>query len=179
MSINLIVITGSSGTGKSSLARALQEELLPDVWLHFSPDSIFDCLPPSIIESVNCRNDWSSVDSKALVHSAYACTKTLLKAGHRLIFDCVIANSKGAQTLHTVFGEFTPIFVGLTCSWDQIAQRTLARGDRTLEEAEHGFRSAGPHLWNDYTYETSTMSPPAIAGQLAKSLGVRFNGGGA
>lgn len=99
MPLRLVVITGSSGVGKSSLARALQEELLPDQWLHFSVDSLFYCLPSSIVLRVDQYNDWSLVDSRAIIDSSHACVRTLLEQGHRVIFDTVITSEKAATGL--------------------------------------------------------------------------------
>ncbi|MBK1791934.1 phosphotransferase-like protein [Persicirhabdus sediminis] len=41
MTPSVIVIYGASSSGKTCLAKAIQEELLPSVWLSFSLDSIF------------------------------------------------------------------------------------------------------------------------------------------
>ena len=163
MQRELIVITGSSGVGKSTLAHALQEELLPDHWLHFSVDSLFYCLPRSVVLRVDQQNDWSLVDSRAIVGAAYACARTLLNHGHRVIFDAVILAESGAKEMLRAFDGLGPLLVELTCSWDEIARRTLARGDRTLAEAEHGYRNAGGHLKADHAFDTSNASAEQIA----------------
>src|ERR1043165_8335450 len=110
----LVVIIGSSGVGKSTLARALQEELLPDIWLHFSIDSIFYCLPRSVVLRVDELNDHSSVDSHAIVASAYACANTLLDLGHKVLFDAVVLNKNGAQQMLDAFAGSEPLLVELT-----------------------------------------------------------------
>jgi chloramphenicol 3-O phosphotransferase len=166
----LVVITGSSGVGKSSLARALQEELLPDQWLHFSFDTLFYCLPSSIVLRVDQHNDRSLVDSRAIAASSHACVRTLLERGHNVIFDTVIMSEKGARSLLQAFNELDPMVVALTCSWEQIRNRTLARGDRTLEEAELGFRSAGGHLQVHHTFDSTSVTAEEIAARLAVHL---------
>ncbi|HZI51458.1 MAG TPA: AAA family ATPase [Terriglobia bacterium] len=170
MTANLIVISGGSGTGKSTLCRALQEALLPDVWLHFSVDSILYCLPQSILDRANLKNDWSSIDIKLICSGAYACVNVLLSAGHKVIFDCVVLTEKGADAMLSAFQEYRPILVGLSCSWEEIKRRTVARGDRTLEEAEYSFRNAGTHVPHHYTFETTSMPPEVIASQLVQRL---------
>jgi chloramphenicol 3-O phosphotransferase len=166
----LIVITGSSGVGKSTLARALQEELLPDQWLHLSVDSILYCLPGSVVQQVNQHNDHAAVDSEAIVAAAYACARTLLGLGHKVVFDAVILSQKGAQGLLRAFDGFDPVLVTLSCSWEEIERRTRARGDRTLAEAEHGYRSAAGCLAADYTIDTTSASPEELAVKLARAV---------
>ncbi|MBI4220382.1 MAG: AAA family ATPase [Chloroflexi bacterium] len=174
MQRKLVVITGSSGVGKSTLARALQEALLPDQWLHFSVDSLFYCLPRSVTLRVDQQNDWSLVDSRAIVSAAYACTRTLLDLGHRVIFDAVILAENGAKEMLRAFDGLDPLLVELSCSWDEIERRTLARGNRTLAEAKHGYRNASGHLKADHAFDSSTTSAEQIAAQLA----ARMRGGG-
>jgi hypothetical protein len=65
------------------------------------------------------------------------------------------------------FAGYEPILVALTCSWVEIKKRTLARGDRTLAEAEHGYKSAGGHLRVHHTFESTGTSSRQIAEQLA------------
>lgn len=170
MSNRLIVIAGSSGTGKSSLARALQEVLLPEQWLHFSVDTLFYCLPASIVDKADHHNDRTLVDSKAIVAGAHACVRTLLDQGHKVIFDTVILSDKGANGLLAALDGFDPVLVALTCSWDEIKRRTLARGDRTIDEAEHGYRNAGGHLTAHCTFDSTTASAETIAQQLAQRV---------
>jgi len=170
MTANLIVITGGSGTGKSTLSKALQEALLPEVWLHFSIDSLLYCLPQTILDRANQKNDWSSVDTALVSSSAYACVNVLLNAGHRVIFDCVVLTEKRAQAMLSAFQEHSPILVGLSCAWEEIERRTLARGDRTLAEAEYGFQNAVARLAYAYTFDTTQLPSEVIAKQLVQRL---------
>jgi chloramphenicol 3-O phosphotransferase len=174
---SLVVITGSSGVGKSSLARALQEQLLPDQWFHFSFDTLFYCLPNSIVLRVDQYNDRSLVDSRAIAASSHACVRTLLERGHKVIFDAVIMSENGAKGVLQAFEEYEPMYVALTCSWEQIRNRTLARGDRTLEEAEFGFKNAGGHLRAHHTFDTTSATAEEIAVRLAVHVRGSAKGG--
>lgn len=98
------------------------------------------------MERVDHQNDHGLVDSKAIVAAAYAATCTLLELGHRVIFDAVILNEKGTEGMMSALGRFDPLLVELTCSWEANQTRTLARGNRTLAEAEYGYRHAGGGL---------------------------------
>ena len=140
MSRKLIVITGSYGVGKSTLARALQERFLPAQWLHFSVDSILYCLPRSVIERVDQHNDHRLVDSKAIVAAAYAATCTFLELGHRVIFDAVILNKKGAESMMSELGRFDPLLVELTVS----VQPSHLDSRRSFDEGVHLFRRWTP-----------------------------------
>ena len=166
----LIVITGSSGVGKSTLARALQEQLLPEHWLHFSVDTLFYCLPRSVIQKVDRDNDHSAVDAKAIVAATYACIRTLLGLGSKLILDAVILSEKGADELREACADFDPLFVDLTCALDEIKRRTRARGDRTMAEAEHGYRLAAGQLLAHHTLDTTSMSAEVAARWLTTKL---------
>jgi chloramphenicol 3-O-phosphotransferase len=133
-------------------------------------DSIFYCLPRSVVERVDQHNDRASLDSKAIVAAAYACTSTFLELGHRVIFDAVILSKKGADSLMNTLGRFDPLIVELTSSWDAIQERTLARGDRTLAEAEHGYKLAGGHVKYHHTFDSTSAPAVAIAAKLVELL---------
>ena len=163
----LVVVTGSSGVGKSTLAKVLQEELLPEHWLHFSADTLFYCLPQSVTLKIDQENAWHLADWKKLSGSAHACVSTLLERGYKVIFDTVIMSDSGAQALLAAFSEMSPLLVELTCSWDEIKKRTLTRGDRTLEEAERGYKNAGGHLSAHHKFDTTGASMQEIARQLS------------
>ena len=173
----LVVIEGCSGSGKSSLARALQERLLPRQWLHFSVDTVLYCLPGPVLDRANLQNDWSAVDTGAVTRAAYGCLGVLLEQGNAVIFDCVVMTERRARDMLIALQAHRPMLVRLTCSWDEIRRRTLARGDRTLEEAEHGFRSSGLHLVADHEFDTTHRSPAEIAAELAPLIGASSHDG--
>ena len=102
--------------------------------------------------------------------ASHACTETLLGLGHRVIFDSVIVTERGAHNMLSRLSRFNPLLVELTCSWEMIRERTLARGDRTLAEAENGYRNAAGHLKAHLTFDSTSTSAKEIAAQIAAQI---------
>ena len=134
--MNTIILTSSSGAGKTSLAQALQEELLPSVWLHFSLDTIIYSLPKSVLERCNKQNDWSGVDAGALYAGALSCLTSLIHSGNNIIFDMVLTNENQASQLQLALSGTDYHSFHLHSDWETIKDRTIKRADRTLEEAK-------------------------------------------
>jgi chloramphenicol 3-O phosphotransferase len=162
----LIVLVGGSGVGKTTVARALQEDLLPQQWLHFSPDSILHCLPPSTLEAANNRNDWSRVDVPLIGRTAISCLEIFLRAGMSVIYECVVMTERSARELIVASRPHQPLIVALTCSLEETRRRTLARGDRTFEEAAYGFEMSGRFLDPDHIIDTTGRDPVAVAREV-------------
>ena len=119
---------------------------MPEQWLHFSTDTLLYCLPQSILDAANTRNDWSAIDVPLVRQSALSCLQAILLTGNRVIYDCVVSSDRAARELVVTLQAYQPLLIALTCSWQEIERRTLARGDRTVKEAEHGFR-ASCNIW--------------------------------
>lgn len=166
----LVVIVGGSSTGKSSLARALQEELLPAQWLHFSLDSVLSCLPQSILGRANLENEWSEIDTNAIARAAHGCLHALLDQGHNVLFDCVVMTDRRALQMLLALERHAPALVSLTCDWEETERRTIAREDRTIAEARRGFEISGMGLSADYSFDTTLSSPAEIARELTPLL---------
>jgi chloramphenicol 3-O phosphotransferase len=167
---NLIILIGGSGTGKTTLARALQERLLPDQWLHISPDTLLYCLPKSTVDRADLANDWSAIDITLIAELAHGCIREALQSGARVVFDCVVMTERRAKQLLAAFDGSDPFLVGITCAWDELLRRTKVRGDRTLEEVQRGFQTGGQFLEVDCVLDTTASPPERLADQLLSHL---------
>ena len=167
---NLIVIIGGSGTGKTTLARALQERLLPEQWLHFSPDTLLYCLPKSLVDRADLANDWSEIDTGLINTLAHGLVRNVLQSGGRVVFDCVVMSERRTEQLLTSLETSEPFLVGTTCAWDELVRRTSLRGNRTLAEVRRGFETSGQFLDLDCVLDTTANSPAKLVDDLLNSL---------
>lgn len=159
----LIILEGPSGSRKSSLANALQESLLPAVWLSFSMDTLIYTLPPSVLHRCNTANDWSGVDGRAIGAAALRGLRALIEFGNNVIFDLCIPNSKYAETFQSEIRDLFPIKVGVRCDWQELERRTLLRADRSLEEAKRTFSNPYPFQDYDFVIDTTLISADVAA----------------
>ncbi|RYD20685.1 MAG: hypothetical protein EOP88_14105 [Verrucomicrobiaceae bacterium] len=169
-SSKLIILEGPSGSGKSSLAAALQERLLPGVWLNFSMDTLIYTLPPSVLHRCNSANDWSGVDGKAIGAAALRCLRALVECGNNVIFDLCIPSRKYADAFLSDIQDLSAVLIGVRCDWPEIERRTLLRADRSIAEAERSFSHQHSFQSYDLVIDTTAISPDVAATECLASL---------
>lgn len=166
----LIILDGPSGSGKSSLSSALQEALLPVIWLGFSMDTLIYTLPPSILQRCNSANDWSGVDGRAIGAAALRCLRALVECGNNVIFDLCMPNREYAETFQSEVQDLAPIKVGVRCDWPEIERRTIQRADRSIEEAQRTFQHQHTLQSYDLVIDTTGITPEAAAKECLASF---------
>jgi chloramphenicol 3-O phosphotransferase len=169
-SSKLIILEGPSGSGKSSLAAALQECLLPGVWLSFSMDTLIYTLPPSVLHRCNTDNDWAGVDGRAIGTAALRCLRALVECGNNVIFNLCIPNRQYADAFQSDIQDLSPVQVGVRCDWLEIERRTLLRADRSIEEAEKTFKHQHPFQSYDLVIDTTAIGPDVAAMECLASF---------
>lgn len=125
----VVVLNGTSSSGKTTIARALQE-IAPRLFLNFSIDSILYALPPGILERLK-RGEWAGdIRFLELVRAFYACVRELLALGHDLIIDHAVVTEAEAEMLKAAVEGHQVLLVGLDCPVEVLVERERSRGDR-------------------------------------------------
>ncbi|GGP25760.1 chloramphenicol phosphotransferase CPT family protein [Silvimonas amylolytica] len=167
----VIVLNGTSSSGKTSIARALQD-MLPLQYVNFSIDSVLDALPPTDLARLQ-RGDIitrNGHDWQKLVRGYHFALPGLLQAGLRLIVDNAWCHADETRELLTELAGYRVILVGVQCDLEQVEQREHARGDRPAGLARWEFERVHQHMQYDVLLDTSQTSAQASAEILAGRL---------
>lgn len=153
----IILLNGASSSGKSSLARALQDALAEPFW-HFSIDHLIDArvLPRERVQ----RGDFSWADLRAPFFDGFhRCLPALAGAGNNLIVEHIVETREWMDRLLRLLGAFDVFFVGLHCPLPELERRERERGDRRPGEARADFTTT--HAFCTYDFEVTSTAPPA------------------
>lgn len=183
----MVVLNGGSSSGKSSIARALQEKL-PGIWLTFGVDTFIEALPgrgnspKAGITYVEDGTITFSAEHRALERSWYAGLSNMAGAGAHLILDEVLLSGRaGQERLRSIFSDSDSdvgvVWVGVRCDPDVAASREAHRVDRVEGMARQ--QALSVHAGTVYDVEVDTTSRSTvdcandIAGCLRRGKSVR------
>lgn len=168
----VLVLNGGSSSGKSSLARALQE-VLDDVWLRLGVDTLVDAAPPRLLEPGGLE---FGADGRVSVGAAFTAVERQWMAGiaamatagaHVLVEDNFVSGPVSQQGWLAALHGTTVGWVGVRCAADVAATREAARGDRTAGMAAQ--QAELVHIGISYDVEVDTGSAgPAVLAHLVR-----------
>lgn len=170
----VIVLNGTSSSGKSSLLRALQTELT-DPYLDAGLDKFLWMLPPRYLAAPL----WSEVMGEAnragvvgdrLVRGLHAAVAELSKVGNNVIVDHVLVEPAWVEHLAKVLAGLPTLFVGLFCPLPTLEERERARADRTLGQARLQFDLVHQGACYDLVVNMSVLSAQHAAKEVAAHL---------
>ncbi|MGL4996017.1 MAG: chloramphenicol phosphotransferase CPT family protein [Deefgea sp.] len=167
----VIILNGSSSSGKTSIAKVLQE-LLPQQYLNFSIDSILYALPETDLQLMKqgktitrAGYDWPS-----LVRGYHYCLPALLQAGCHLLIDNAWCDRNEKRELLTELAGYSVALIGVQCDIEISQAREQARGDRAIGLVAW----QAPIVHQDMTYDieidTTSIEPQALANKLYSDI---------
>ncbi len=179
---NLILLNGSSSSGKTSISRALQE-LLPVGFLAFSVDDVFSWLPMrwhnsevgfQFVPQPNGELPIiSGPEALTIMRAWRRMVRASLDAGVRAIVDDVFTDPGQRDDWADVLRGHDVFLVGVRCGLNELQRREKARGDRGAGQAlwQHGrVHAQGSY---DFEVDTTSSSPIECAAAIVAALGLR------
>lgn len=165
--MHVIVLNGGSSSGKSSLARALQERL-PEPWLHLGADTMVAALPPWLLaggEGIGGLDDGDGTVEVGPVFAALDAAWTvgvaaMARAGARIVVDEVfLGGAASQQRWRSALEGLDVLWVGVRCAPEVAAAREAARGDRVAGMAAAQASAVHEGVAYDLVVDTSQASP--------------------
>ena len=172
MSSRIILLNGTSSSGKSTLAAALQQALVPEPWLHVPIDAFFAMLPYQVMTAGLTPEQTEAATARMvgpLLTGFHRSVAALADAGNHLIVDAVQGGDLLRQFLHLLRDQKVWL-VGVRCRLDEVERRERARGDRKIGMAAQQFPQIHAHGVYDVEVDTAAMAPDACARHIVKFL---------
>lgn len=160
MKPQIILINGPSSSGKSTLAKALQQTVLTERGERYEVVSIDDFLPMSPEETI--------YEDDVYRISGDLCRKAreVLEAGTGVIVDHVITSERIFRQLTEGLAPYDLRTVRVTCPLPLLRERELARGDRSPGSAEASEEYLYPKTGYDLAVDTGAAAPEENARRI-------------
>lgn len=170
----IIILNGTSSSGKTSLVKALQAQL-DEPFLDAGIDRFLWMLPARFLD----RPLWDDVLGLAveagpvghrLVSGMHHAIAALSRAGNNVIADHVLVEPAWTTECAALFAGLPAYLIGVRCALAVVEQRERERGNRTLGQARAQFDRVHAHGLYDLEVDTSRLSPAACAAQIIAHL---------
>jgi chloramphenicol 3-O phosphotransferase len=151
----VILLNGASSSGKSTLARALQDAL-DEPFLHVSSDQFLEAgMLPARREEHGPFSWWHEMRPRFFA-GFHGCLPALAAAGNDLIVEHVIEYPTWRNDLAGLLAGLDVFLVGVHCDLDELDRRERARGDRRIGEGRGHVETNRIHMFGRYDFTVDT-----------------------
>jgi chloramphenicol 3-O phosphotransferase len=150
----VILLNGASSSGKSTLARALQEAL-DEPFLHVSSDHL---VASGMLPARRDRDGpfaWRQMRPRFFA-GFHNCLPALAAAGNDLIVEHVIELAAWRELLARLLAGLDVFLVGVHCDLAELDRRERERGDRQIGEGRAHVETDLIHTFGPYDFEVDT-----------------------
>ena len=176
MAGRVIVLNGTSSSGKSSLGRALQDRL-DGTWLLLGLDTFITALPWRLYGTAEGHTIHE--DGVVDVGAGFRTEQTrwrhalaqLAREGSNVILDEVFVRGADEQAeWRAVLDGLDVTWVGVRCDVEEAVRRETERGDRSVGMARAQAGVVHVRIEYDVEVDTTATSPEALAAQVQAAL---------
>ena len=161
----IILLNGASSSGKSTLARALQDSL-DDAFWHYSIDHLLGAgiLPRRRIDSGEFP--WAKL-RPAFFEGFHRSIPNLAASGNNIIVEHIVETQEWKETLANLLAPLDVFFVGVQCPLAELERREKQRGDRRIGEARQDYETTHAFCQYDFEIDTTQKTETSVASLLA------------
>ena len=170
----IIILNGTSSSGKTSILNALQE-ILDEPYLNAGIDKFIWMLPKRYLD----RPLWDDVlgmassagqTGQTLVSGLHHAIAALARAGNNVLADHVLVEPQWVRECADLFCDLPAYLIGVRCPLDVLEQRERERKNRTPGQARAQFDVIHAHGIYDLQVDTSILSPIECALQIKRRV---------
>lgn len=160
---NIIILNGTSSSGKTSLLRAVQD-LFDEPYLDLGIDKFIWAMPRRYLD----RPAWDEVLGLAtqaggagqrMVAAMHQAIAAAARTGHPVVADHVLVEPARPADCAAALADLPAWLVAVRCPLAVLEERERSRKDRTLGQARAQFDLVHAHGVYDVEVDTSLMSP--------------------
>jgi len=162
----VILLHGASSSGKSSIARAVQERIDAPFW-HISIDHLREArvLPVDRLR----RGDFKWADMREAFFDGFDHSlAAYVTSGNNLIVEHIFETKAWLERIVRVLSGHDVFFVGIHCPLEELERRERARGNRAIGDARRDFLTIHQHCI--YDAELVSLLPPEENAEKLLSL---------
>ncbi len=163
----IILLNGTSSAGKSTLARALQEQL-DQPYLHVDGDYFWQLYPAVYFD--RRPDEIYRVWRGRFLPACYRSLASLAGTGLNVIIDEVLTKPMTLTWLQEALKGYSVLFVGLHCGLEELERRERQRSDRRIGLARFQFPNIHIHGRYDVEVDTEHNDPVSCALQIKDQL---------
>jgi chloramphenicol 3-O phosphotransferase len=179
----IVVLNGASSAGKTTLARAVQDEWAEPA-LIWGIDTVVTALPKRYLNALwsteMYRYEYAADGTIAAIHpgpygdrvvrALHRAVAALGRAGVNVLVDQVIITPEWGADLRAACAGVDLLAVHVYCPAAELERRERGRGDRTLGQAIAHHRAAAAALAHDLIVDTSLVDPIVGARQILAAI---------
>ena len=154
---HVIFLNGTSSSGKTTIARALQDKLTAP-YMVVSVDDFFHMYSEKHLNPSN-QDEAEIIDQliPAVVSGFHKTIAALVRSGNNVLVDHVLQEEGWLQECVEDWAGLDVIFVGIKCPLEIAEQREKERGDRNSGTARYQFERVHIHNFYDIILDTSSL----------------------
>ena len=163
----LIVLNGTSSSGKTSLAVELQSLAADLQLIHLQLDAFRAMEPPGYWSKDHREQAPQRIE--ALCRAINKASAEFARCGQNVILDHVLTPQACSYMLDDLIGHQV-LFVKVACSVEELERREALRKDRTVGLAKSQLESVHTACSYDFEVDTTVRSAAVLARELAAWL---------
>ena len=157
MTGDIIFLTGTSSSGKSSIAKVLQARL-PGAFLHVQFDAFIEMLPPHDLPIF-----------KRMADGFHRSIAGLSDAENPLIVDHVLVREDWTKQCANLLADRYVLFVGIHCPLAELERREAERDERRQGFARSQIEYIHAGKVYDVEVDTSKLTPEEAASAIERA----------